>query len=67
MDNGALRTVQQAWSETILLPYLLASGEQDYSRPFCFGVSDRYLAADKKIMVVGQEAAGLGYFRDGSK
>ncbi len=60
MINEALRRTQREWFEQVVLPCMRKYGMQDLSRPFCPGVSNRYLAAGKRVMVVGQEAAGLG-------
>lgn len=55
--NEKLLEVQKQWLEEIILPYAIEHPDSHLSDPFCFGVSEDYLAADKKLMIIGQETS----------
>lgn len=56
--NHKLLEIQTEWNNQIVEPFVKANPEQksELSLPFYLGVSDRYRTADKKVMIVGQEA-----------
>lgn len=55
--NKKLLDVQQVWKNEIYNT-VLQGKEGIISCPFSFGVSDKYLLAHKKVMIVGQAARG---------
>lgn len=56
--NQKLLEIQIEWNDKIVEPFIEANPEQknELSLPFYFGVPDKYRVADKKVMIVGQEA-----------
>lgn len=64
--NGKLLEIQAEWNNKIVEPFVEAYPEQksELSLPFYFGVSDKYRIAEKKVMVVGQEANNWWKYSD---
>lgn len=57
--NSKLLAIQQQWKET-LYNNVLKNNEGQISCPFSCGASDELLKSDKKVMIIGQNALGLG-------
>ena len=57
--NKKLLEIQQEWKEK-LYNGVLVGNEGQISCPFSCGVSDEFLTSDKKVMIIGQNAVGLG-------
>ena len=57
--NQKLLVAQQQWKQEFYSS-VLTGNEGEISCPFSCGVSDELLKSDKKVMIIGQNAVGLG-------
>lgn len=67
--NAKLLKWQTQWDKDCIKQYIQDNPQtkdnpKTLSRPFAYGVSEEYLAADFKLMVIGQEAAGFSLYND---
>ena len=67
--NAELLKWQKQWDKDCIKQYIQDNPQtkdnpKTLSRPFAYGVSEEYLAADFKLMVIGQEAAGFSLYND---
>ena len=62
--NEKLICLQKQWFSEIVVPYHKEHPDSDLSNPFCFGVNNDYIRSDRRIMIVGQEAAGYDPLSD---
>lgn len=61
--NKALNMYQTIWLKRVFEPCVKNNPNASLSYPFFFGVSDKYAAADKKLMIVGQETRGWSIYK----
>lgn len=61
--NTELLAWQTQWDEKCIMQYTKMS-QKSISRPFAYGVSEEYITAGFKLMVIGQEAAGFSVYDD---
>ena len=62
--NTELLKWQMQWDEICANPYITSNKPLLFSKPFTYGVSEEYMAADFKLMVIGQEAAGFSEYNE---
>ena len=63
--NKKLNKYQRIWFDTIFEPYVQKNTYLNISNPFFLGVSETYIKAEKRIMIVGQETAGWSVYKSG--
>ena len=61
--NNQLNSLQKIWLENIFDPYVKNNPNLNISYPFFTGVSDKYISAEKRIMIVGQETKGWSVYK----
>lgn len=61
--NNQLNSLQKIWLENIFDPYVKNNPNLNLSYPFFTGVSDKYISAEKRIMIVGQETKGWSVYK----
>ncbi len=63
--NKQLNYYQKIWLEKIFEPYVSenANANANISYPFFTGVSDKYMSAKNRIMIVGQETRGWSVYK----
>lgn len=61
--NTQLNKYQRLWFKEIFEPYIRANPNSNISYPFFTGVSEKYLNAENRIMIVGQETNGWSTYK----
>lgn len=61
--NKKLNTIQEIWLKNIFDPYIKNNPNLNLSYPFFTGVSEKYISAEKRIMIVGQETKGWSIYK----
>ena len=61
--NVQLNYYQEIWFKNIFEPYVSENADKNISYPFFTGVSEKYLCAKKRLMIVGQETNGWSVYK----